>query len=59
MKLTDKFKIISVSDDDNAMNSAKLVNGKVLVETFYRYGKPYTRIMSVREFNRKLKKGEL
>ena len=59
MKLTTEWQIISVSADDTAMNRARLEFGGVLVQTIYRYGKPYTRAMSETEFNLKKSQGEL
>jgi|10_taG_2_1085330.scaffolds.fasta_scaffold44887_2 hypothetical protein len=44
------WKLISVSQDQNHANFAKLDGEYVLVETMHRYGKPYQRKLTQTEF---------
>ena len=49
------WKLVSVSQDQNHANFAKLDGKDVLVETMHRFGKPYQRKMSLEKFNNLLK----
>ena len=55
-----KWKLVSVSEDHNHANFAKLDgevgdSPEVLVETMHRFGKAYQRKMSLENFNKLLK----
>jgi len=53
------WKLVSVSQDHNHANFAKLENSKVLVETMHKYGKPNQRKMSLNKFNTLLANNEI
>ena len=57
--LTSKYQLISRDELDTCANYARLINGKVEIETLYRYGKPVSRMVSVSEFNRMQENNEV
>jgi hypothetical protein len=58
-QLTNEFQHISHDEMDNCANYARLNNGKVEIETLYRYGKPALRTVSKVEFYRLMNEGKV
>ncbi len=58
-ELTSEFKHVSHDECDTCANYARLSNGKVEIQTLYRFGKPSYRTVSKIEFYRLMNAGLL